>query len=196
MSHLTADELIDAAEGALDARRVPHLSDCDICRSEAERLQAVLGAAIAVDIPEPSPLFWDQLSSRVHHAVAAEVVTSRNGTPQWLRWPVIVPITAMALVVMALAAAVARGPATTAPASSDGAAVVTTGDPTDDPETLGQGEWAVVSEIIGPVDFDQAREAGIVVKPGDVEQAASELTADEQQVLIALVKEATTRPGV
>ena len=106
------------------------------------------------------------------------------------------PIAAMALVVMALAAAVARGPAATMPAPSEAAAVVTAGDPTDDLETLGEGEWAVVSEIIGPVDFDQAREAGIVVRPGDVEEAALELTAAEQQALIALVKEASERPGV
>jgi hypothetical protein len=160
MSHLTADELVDAAEGTLSPARLAHVSECQICRGEAERLGMALRAATEADIPEPSPLFWQQLSARVHHAIAAEDATPLPWAPAWLRWRVLAPIAALALIVIALAAAVARGPA------------------------------------VGPVDFEQAREAGIVVRPGDVEEAALELTAAEQQLLLDLVKAASERPGL
>jgi hypothetical protein len=192
MSHLTADELVDAAEGTLNPARLAHVVECAACRGEAERLGMALRAAIEADIPEPSPLFWEQLSSRVHPAIAAEEVTPLEWAPAWLRWPVLAPITALALIAIAIAAAVARGPVTKVPSDSDPAAVVAA----RDLDTLGEEEWAVVSELVGPVDFEQAREAGIVVRPGDVEDAALELTAAEQQVLIDLVKAASERPGV
>jgi hypothetical protein len=192
MSHLTADELVDAAEGTLNLARVAHVANCAICRREAERLATAFGAATEADIPEPSPLFWEQLSARVHHAIAAEETAPRRWAPAWLAWPVVAPIAALAMIVIALAAAVTRGPATTVPSNAEPAAVVAT----RDLDTLGEEEWAVVSEIVGSVDFEQAREVGIVVKPGDVEEAALELTAAEQQVLVDLVKAASERPGV
>jgi hypothetical protein len=192
MSHLTVDELVDAAEGTLSPARLAHASECEICRGESERLAMALRAATETDIPEPSPLFWQQLSARVHHAIAAEEVTPLQWAPAWLRWRVLAPITALALIVIALAAAVARDPAAKVPSDSDPAAVVAA----RDLDTLGEEEWAVVSELVGPVDFEQAREAGIVVRPGDVEEAALELTAAEQQVLIDLVKAASERPGL
>ena len=191
MSHLTADELVDAAEGTLNPARLGHVSECAICGGEAERLGTALRAATETDIPEPSPLFWEQLSSRVHHAIAAEEVPPQWASA-WLRWPVVAPITALALIVIVLAAAVARGPAATVPSDSHPAAVLAA----RDLGTLGEEEWAVVSEIVGPVDVEQAREAGILVRPGDVEEAALELTAAEQQVLVDLVKAASERPGV
>jgi hypothetical protein len=192
MTHLTADELVDAAEGTLSPARLAHTSECEICRGEAERLRMALRAAIEADVPEPSPLFWEQLSSRVHHAIAAEEVTPPQWAPAWLRWPILAPIAALALILFALAAALTRGPAAKVPLDSDPATVVAA----HDLDTLGEAEWAVVSELVGPVDFEQAREAGIVVRPGDIEEAALELTAAEQQVLIDLVKAASERPGV
>jgi hypothetical protein len=192
MSHLTADELVDAAEGTLNPARLVHVSECAICRGEAERLGTALRAATEADIPEPSPLFWEQLSSRVHHAIATEDVTPRRWAPAWLGWPVVAPIAALALIVIALAAALTRGPAAPVPSDAEPAAVVAA----RDLDTLGEEQWAVVSEIVGLVDVEEAREAGIVVRPGDVEEAALELTAAEQQVLVDLVKAASEKPGV
>jgi hypothetical protein len=192
MSHLTADELVDAAEGTLESTRVAHASECAMCRGEIERLAMVLRAAIDADVPEPSPLFWAQLSSRVHHAIAAEESTPRHWTPEWLRWPVLAPIAALAIIVMALATGVARDRAAVGLAPTDRAAV----DTAIDFDARGEEEWAVVSELVGPVDFEQARDAGIVVRPGDVEEAALELTAAEQQVLVELMNLASGRPGL
>jgi hypothetical protein len=192
MSHLTADELVDAAEGTLESMRVAHASECAMCRGEIERLQMVLRAAMDADVPEPSPLFWAQLSSRVHQAIATEETTPRHWTPEWLRWPVLAPIAALAIIVMALATGVARDRAVVALPPTDRTAV----DTAPDLDSLGEEEWAVVSELVGPVDFEQAREAGIVVRPGDVEEAALELTAAEQQVLLELMHVASGRPGL
>ncbi len=192
MSHLTADELVEAAEGTLESTRAAHTSACVICRGEAERLRLVLRAALDAEIPEPSPLFWTQLSSRVHHAIAEDEKTPRHWSPQWLRWPVLAPIAALVLIVVALAAAIGRGPAAVVGPATDAASVVAA----RDLDTLGEEEWAVVSATVGAVDFEQAREAGIVVRPGDVEEAALELTAAEQRVLVELMNLAGGKPGL
>ena len=42
-------------------------------------------ATLAVDVPEPSPLFWDHLSARVREAVTADAVPARPwfGVGRW-----------------------------------------------------------------------------------------------------------------
>ena len=73
MTHLTPDELLDVIEQSPVADRYrEHLDSCEQCRTEAAALSAVLGTTRRVDIPEPSPLFWDQFSRRVHEAIAVE----------------------------------------------------------------------------------------------------------------------------
>ncbi len=43
-----------------------------VCRAELARLDEVLRDVAAVDMPEPSPLFWDYLSARIRDRVAHE----------------------------------------------------------------------------------------------------------------------------
>src|SRR5438105_826932 len=85
--HLTPEELIDLAEGARAEAAVPHLQACEICRHQIVTLRATMAAAADVDVPEPSPLFWDHLSQRVREAVAAEDApgTLFPGSPAWIR---------------------------------------------------------------------------------------------------------------
>ena len=40
--------------------------------------EEVISKLREADVPEPSPLFWEHLSQRVHDAVAAEPVPSRS----------------------------------------------------------------------------------------------------------------------
>src|SRR5258706_4751839 len=40
----------------------------------------IIAALREVEVPEPSPMFWDHLSQRVHDAVAAEPVPSPGWT--------------------------------------------------------------------------------------------------------------------
>ena len=71
--HLTSEELVDIAEGTRSEASAPHLAGCDPCRAQLSDLRAMMSVAADVDVPEPSPLFWDHLSSRVSAAIAAEV---------------------------------------------------------------------------------------------------------------------------
>ena len=190
MNHLTPDELIDAVEGTLDPALQTHLTRCARCTEEVSRLRAVLGDAKAVDVPEPSPLFWDHFSTRVRAAIENEEVPERGWVPAWLRWPVLVPIAALALLVMALVVAVPREPDVVPTVADAGDAAVV-----DDLATAGEQEWAVVSEIVGPVEIDQAHAAGIAVSPGDADRIALQLDADEQRELIRLIKEEMNKSG-
>jgi hypothetical protein len=187
MTHLTPDELVDAVEGTLAPSRQTHLNGCTVCRDEAARLGAMLQEVRALEVPDPSPLFWNHFSSRVTAAISSEATPRRAWMPEWLRWPVLAPLAAMALLVFALSATVARAPATLPVV---GNAVITT---SDDLSTMGEDEWAVVTEIVGLVEIDQAEAAGIAVRPGDADRIALQLDVDEQRELIRLIKEETDK---
>jgi hypothetical protein len=70
--HLKPEELVDLAEGTIAEASVPHLATCAACRGQLEMLRAMEARARDFDVPEPSPLFWDHLSSRVQEAIAAD----------------------------------------------------------------------------------------------------------------------------
>ena len=72
MSHLSRDERLLALDGALDPARETHLAACAACRTEVGALRGVVARVRAVDVPEPSPLFWDHLAARVGDAIARE----------------------------------------------------------------------------------------------------------------------------
>jgi hypothetical protein len=71
-SHLTPEELIDSRERQLPPARQAHADTCAVCRAELAHLDEVLLDVAAVDVPEPSPLFWDHLSTRIRDRVAHE----------------------------------------------------------------------------------------------------------------------------
>jgi hypothetical protein len=80
--HLKPEELVDLAEGTVIESSVPHLSACAACRGQLEALRLMTAEARDFEVPEPSPLFWDHLSSRVRDAIAED-----HGQPSaWLRW--------------------------------------------------------------------------------------------------------------
>ena len=100
MSHLSRDERLLALDGALEAPRQAHLASCPSCRTDVETLGRVVARVRAVDVPEPSPLFWDHLAARVGDAIAREPVPApeRGWWSPRLAW-------AAAVVVMAAAGA-------------------------------------------------------------------------------------------
>lgn len=77
MSHLSRDERLLALDDALDAPTQAHLASCAACRAEVESLASVVARVKAVEVPEPSPLFWDHLAARVGDAIAREPVPER-----------------------------------------------------------------------------------------------------------------------
>jgi hypothetical protein len=191
MTHLTPDELIDALEGvgASTHRSLGeggHLADCDECRRLLADLQGVLSEAERVSVPEPSPVFWPHFSQRVSAAIENEA-TPANAWPAWLRWQVLLPLGAVATIVLALLISVpkntAPGNALVAPAAPI-APVALDGVPSD--------SWNTVADLVGELDLETASAAG-VIEPGLAERAVLELTAAEQQELTRLLKEELTR---
>src|SRR5580704_16254588 len=80
-SHLTVEDFVDLAEGARDDASMPHLAVCAVCRRQLADLREMVSVGAAgrsSDVPEPSPLFWDHLSSRVREAVGNEELPARG----------------------------------------------------------------------------------------------------------------------
>ena len=177
MSHLTADELIDAMEGALEARRRAHLVECAECRRQLDDLVGVLNEAKQASIPEPSPLFWQQFSKRVNHAIDSE---PSGVWPEWLRWQVLLPLGAVAMIILALMIAVPKQD----PVETLGADTTT--------PLVAEDTWASFADLVGDLDVDAAAEAGVIA-PGLADQAVLHLTAEEQQELSRLLQAELTR---
>lgn len=83
-SHLSQDELIAATDGDLDPRRRAHADACAECRLAVQDLGLLLRQVGGVDVPDPSPLFWDHFSRRVSEATAA--VAPLPSTNSWRAW--------------------------------------------------------------------------------------------------------------
>src|SRR5437016_9699787 len=97
MNHLTPEQFVDLAEATQPESSVPHLATCEACRRELVDLRAMMseaesaGGAGSNAVPEPSPFFWNQLSSRVRDAVADDAARPASWH-EWLRRPrVLVP---------------------------------------------------------------------------------------------------------
>ncbi|MCC7104904.1 MAG: hypothetical protein IT307_07155 [Chloroflexi bacterium] len=182
MTHLSPDELIDAIEGLLDSDRQSHVAGCEACRSEVERLRAVLHEAQDSDVPEPSLLFWDQLSTRVRAAITVEADPSRGWRPAWFEWPVLAPIAALAALVAALATAIPVAPRSVSELAATGLA----------PQPLAPVEvddrWRLVSGMLGRVTWEIAREAGLMPDPGGTHLAVAGLTRAEHDELLRLLR--------
>jgi len=180
MTHLTSDELIDAMEDAVAPERQAHLATCDVCRRELAGLSAVLGEAKQVSAPEPSPLFWQHFSERVRTAVDNEGLPGTGLMPAWWRWQVLLPVGALAMLLLALMIAV--------PKQAPPDKVWTELKLTPIEELTGDENWMIVANLVGALDWDTASEAGVTLKPGAADQAVLHLTAEEQQELTRLLK--------
>src|SRR5262245_42338601 len=118
MQHLSGDEFVDLVEGIGADADFLHLESCDRCRGQLADLRAARAMAAekaVVDVPEPSPLFWDHFSARVREAVASEPAPPDGWWQRLWSWPgVLAPVSAIAAVIVA-AAVVFRSPAPTTP---------------------------------------------------------------------------------
>jgi hypothetical protein len=192
LNHLTPDELIDALDGTVAASAAAHLSACDRCQRELSQLTAAWLEVRQVPTPEPSPLFWDHLSARVRTAVDHDQSPAREWTRSWLRWSVWAPVTALVFIAFLLGVVISRAPNTV---GVEQPATAAAEQPVDDLANVGEREWAVVSAILVLEDLEVAQNAGLLVRPGDVEWAAQQLSESEQETLIKLIKAETERAG-
>jgi len=196
--HLTADEFVDLVEGATSEADLPHLAGCASCRQQLSTLRAVEMLASSVEVPEPSPLFWNHFSSRVREAVATDRVPG-----WWSRlwsWPgVLAPASAVAAAVVVLAVvfnAPARRPVPyagtlkQARGLSAGSALELLSDRALDEDP----SLAFVADLTDSIDLDAAADAGLVAD-GSAEHAVTHLSMSELQQLQQLLQEELSGKG-
>ena len=183
--HLAPEELIDLAEGSRPASSAPHLADCAQCRQQLEELREMM-TTISVEVPEPSPLFWDHFSERVREAVAAEKTPRRGwfgiGRRSW----------GLAAAVSAAVVLIAVSIATRIPAPAPAeriiverpAADVGSAPASEDPS------FTLLGDLAGGLDWDGVAEAGISMNVGAADTAVAELTDGERSELQRLLQEA------
>jgi hypothetical protein len=181
MTHLTPDELIDAMEGVLTPDRQSHLATCEECRRQLDELAGVLQEAKQVGVPEPSPLFWNHFSQRVRVAIDQEPAPGGHW-PSWLRWQVLLPLGAAAMLILGLMMTMPIEQLPTGESIAYDAAPS---------EPVGES-WGAIEDLVGHLDIETASAAG-VIEPGVAELAVLELTAEEQQELTRLLQAELTR---
>ena len=119
---LRPDQFIDVLDGTADAATAAHVVGCAGCQATVAEVRLALAAAVEVEVPEPSPLFWTQMNARVRGALDDARQDSAGGWWGWLRWDVVVPLAGMAMIVVALTSAVGRVPSASDPGRPDDAA--------------------------------------------------------------------------
>ena len=204
--HLTPEELIDSRERQLPYARQAHADSCAACRAKVAQLDEVLRDVQAVDVPEPSPLFWDHLSARIRDRVAHEpppALAADNPLARlrdWLTGWSAAPRWAFAAVMLVLCASLGwlgwsqfnRGRNTPVTTASAPAAVVpaetTVAADTSVPPDDAEGEWGLMLQMAEDVSWDDAEGSSLYVRPAAVDRALIELTAEERDRLLQLVQ--------
>jgi len=146
----------------------------------------------AEEVPEPSPLFWEHLSQRVHDAVAAEPIPSRR----WFTGLNAVwaggAVAAIAVVLIGVSLSVRRQPVDT---GSAGSAAMTQTVATDAgagvslPALDDDVSFAVMEELASEIDFEEAGAAGLMVSPGAAEDAVTGMSGEDQRALVELLQQ-------
>jgi hypothetical protein len=201
MRHLSVDEMLDLAEGTRLMAAFPHLATCDWCRRQLADIQSAIAAAAGVDVPEPSPLFWDALSARVREAVT-EAQRQRAGRLVAARGWRTAGFTAIAAAALIAAVAVplkqrrtteagaaVRQPTTGGAAWSDGSSTANGNTPGEDPSLALLGDLA---ESLGP---DTNITTALTFRTATLDGVLVELSEDERGELQRLLADAMKKPG-
>ena len=193
MTHLSELEIVDQIEGALPPARAAHIADCSVCRAKIEQITDALARAHEVDIPEPSPLFWEHFSSRIRNEIAEAPEPGSSGLSwaQTVSWQWLVGSLVVALLLGAGAwRLTTRAPDT--PATVASTAPLNTEDSSSvDPGTDADQAWALVQSLADEVEWSDSVTADLAVRPGWVERAALDLTSEERQELLRLLQAET-----
>ena len=183
MKHLSNDKILAAVEGS--ASGASHLSTCDWCRTRVAELRQVLSLASEVDVPEPSPLFWNHFTERVREAVSTEPPPQLFGWRFNLTWMANV-VGALAIVVIGVTITMKTAqpagpvvPATTAEVAGAGNNLSSLD---DDPT------WALMGELASQIDWEDASEAGLTAQPGSADQALAQMSEEEQRQVVELLQ--------
>ena len=183
MKHLNPDERLDLIEAEAPPAH-PHLDSCVRCRAEITEAREVLRSARSVDVPEPSPLFWDSLSRRVSEATAA--AGPEPARRWWPFWRVLIPLTA-GVGALLIAVGVGHGvrsallvpePAT---ASSEQAHALS-------PVETGDEQWLLLVNLAADFDLETIRDSLGMPAAGRVNGAMWQLNEQERAELAVLLR--------
>jgi hypothetical protein len=192
MTHLTPEQLLDVADGTEPHSRYPHLEACGFCGRQVEELRATIAAASRVEVPEPSPLFWDHFAARVREAVAAEPARRAPRLAPWAAWSLGVAAAA-ALVVLVGITVAPREPA--APPAAAGVMAV---DPAAAPDLRAFDDdpaFTLLADLSSDLDWESASAAGFVVAPGAADRIVLALDAEERTALQRILEEELAAGG-
>ena len=193
MRHLTSDQLVDLAEGVRPETSIPHLQSCAACRAQLAELRAILSAAAEADVPEPSPLFWDHLSARVHQAVEAERAGAMTRRWRWpSRWNVPLWIGSLAVIVLAVIF-MARGSGSNAPGARESIEGVAESQ-ADVPALVDDASLSLVADLVTGLDWDAAVDAGLTTDAGITDEVVTQLSDGERRELRQLLRMELDRP--
>ena len=188
MRHLSPHVLIDLLDGVRAEADEPHLTECAFCRDELRSLRGIAASAAHVDVPEPSPLFWDHLSARVREAVQNEPAVARPASwweLQWIR-PFASAASAVAvaivLVVMMRSSREETRPAVPEAARNAAAVVAPLENAPDDPSLR------LLVDLATGLDWESADEVGLTDAGGAAERAVASLTDAERLELRRLLR--------
>lgn len=202
--HVSADQLVDLAEGTQPESAAPHLASCAVCRRQLADMRAMMSVAADIEMPEPSPLFWDHLSARVGEAIAAEQAPRRSWIGAMSRPRLVAPLaSAAALVLIALVVFSSHSPASRgrasigAPGASSSTLAADAGTRRDllsDSTGTEDASLTLVAALTDEMDPERAGEADLAGR-GSAEHAVTHMNDGELRELRRLLTEALARPG-
>jgi len=187
MSHLSPGTFVDLLDGRLAEDSLPHLKACQACRQQLAELRATWEAAQGFEAPEPSPLFWDHFSARVHEAVSTEPLPTRGWRP-FAHWRLALLAAGAAAVLVAAALGplrtdtVSRG--TVAPEAAAALAdQVPVAEPLQEDDSLRS-----VAALASNINWDNSADS--VLTHGDADRVLADMDAGERAELRRLLDEA------
>jgi len=202
MTHLTDLEMVDLLDDSLPASRAAHLDTCARCRETAAALCDARTRAEAVNVPEPSPLFWEMFSVRVHDAVRDAAIANPSGWLTWMSAPGVRWAFSGALLTLLLVAGVWEA---TAPKGISRVPHVAGGVvPEILPDAVGfesldpaadEKAWDLVRTVADDVSWDDGTVDGMGMRPGSAERAVDMLTTAERTELARLLEAELKQPG-
>ena len=183
--HLTPDEQIDSLEGTLGPDRTAHLDGCETCRGAVARLRETFDATRRVDVPEPSPLFWQHQAARISALVADESMQRPRSTWTYAAWA------GSAAAVATAGLLFLRTASTPVPSSLGVGLQVHDASPALSEPALrddaDEPAWAVVEDLGGEIDGDLAV-AALTPATGAADRAVEELDSDERAELVRVLQ--------
>jgi hypothetical protein len=194
--HLSEIDAIDAADGALTGERAAHAASCEQCRRVVERLSATLHEARALDVPDPSPIFWNAFCADVLDAIE-ETSGPASSRPSWrvLAWRPALAAAAVLFLIVIVAIPIVRPPQVEVRRDDSARRAVPSA--LEPAETIeADPEWMLLTSVADGIEWDAADAAGLGLRPGSAERAVEQLSREEQLELERLLRvEVSDRAG-